>query len=143
MQAAVALAQMERLDGFVAARRRNFDYLKASLRSLEEFLILPEPTPNSEPSWFGFPLTLRSAIEGKSRHELQAFLEKHRIGSRLLFAGNLIRQPYFKDIEHRVVGELPNTDTITSDTLWLGVFPALDTSQLDFVVEKMHEFFKE
>ena len=141
MQAAVALAQMDRVEHFIARRRENFEYLKASLKGLEEHLILPEATPNSEPSWFGFPITLRS--DADTRRDLQAYLDEHKIGTRLLFAGNLRRQPYFKDIEHRVVGELTNTDTIMNQTFWLGVFPALEKPHLDYVVEKMHAFFKE
>ncbi|MEI9902214.1 MAG: lipopolysaccharide biosynthesis protein RfbH [Hyphomicrobium sp.] len=141
MQAAVALAQMDRLEGFIASRRANFNYLKQGLRDLEEFLILPEATPGSDPSWFGFPITLREDVK-KTRHDLQEFLAANRIGTRLLFAGNLLRQPYFSDIEHRVVGELANTDVIMHRTFWLGVYPALGPSSLDFVIQKMQEFFR-
>jgi CDP-6-deoxy-D-xylo-4-hexulose-3-dehydrase len=140
MQAACALAQLDRLPFFIQKRKDNFAFLKRNLKSLEDVLILPEATPKSDPSWFGFPITLREGL-AKGRHELQEFLENAKIGSRLLFAGNLVRQPYFKDIKYRVVGELTNADIITERTFWLGVFPGLDDSHLTYVVEKMHEFF--
>lgn len=141
MQAAVALAQMDRLQGFIDQRRANFDFLKSALKPLEEHLILPEATPNSEPSWFGFPITLRPDV-GKTRHALQQFLDDRKIGTRLLFAGNLIRQPYFKGIDYRVHGELTNTDIIMARTFWLGVYPGLGEKQLSYVVEAMTEFFR-
>ena len=141
MQAAVALAQMDRLQGFIDQRRANFDFLKSALKPLEEHLILPEATPNSEPSWFGFPITLRPDV-GKTRHALQQFLDDRKIGTRLLFAGNLIRQPYFKGIDYRVHGELTNTDIIMARTFWLGVYPGLGETQLSYVVEAMTEFFR-
>ncbi|MFL9501573.1 lipopolysaccharide biosynthesis protein RfbH [Rhodopseudomonas palustris] len=140
MQAACALAQLDRLPFFVQKRKDNFAFLKSHLEPLEDLLILPEATENSDPSWFGFPLTLREGLT-KSRHELQEFLEDNNIGTRLLFAGNLLRQPYFKDIKHRVVGHLTNADIITERTFWLGVFPALDEPQLSYVVEKLYVFF--
>jgi len=140
MQAACALAQMDRVDFFVQKRKDNFAFLKTHLKSLEDLLILPEATENSDPSWFGFPITLRPGLS-KSRKDLQEYLESHKIGSRLLFAGNLIRQPYFKDLNYRVVGDLTNTDIIMERTFWLGVFPALDEPHLSFVVEKLHAFF--
>ncbi len=141
MQAAVALAQMDRLQGFIDQRRANFDFLKSALKPLEEHLILPEATPNSEPSWFGFPITLRPDVK-KTRHALQQFLDDRKIGTRLLFAGNLIRQPYFKGIDYRVHGELTNTDIIMARTFWLGVYPGLGETQLSYVVEAMTEFFR-
>lgn len=141
MQAAVALAQMDRLQGFIDQRRANFDFLKSALKPLEEYLILPEATPNSEPSWFGFPITLRPDVK-KTRHALQQFLDDRKIGTRLLFAGNLIRQPYFKGIDYRVHGELTNTDIIMARTFWLGVYPGLGEKQLSYVVEAMTEFFR-
>jgi CDP-6-deoxy-D-xylo-4-hexulose-3-dehydrase len=140
MQAACALAQLDRLPFFIQKRKDNFAFLKRNLKSLEDVLILPEATPKSDPSWFGFPITLREGL-ARGRHELQQFLEDAKIGSRLLFAGNLIRQPYFEDVKYRVVGDLTNADIITERTFWLGVFPGLDDQHLAYVVEKMHEFF--
>lgn len=141
MQAAVALAQMDRADYFIAKRRENFDYLKRGLSGLTEFMILPEATPHSEPSWFGFPITLREDC-GKSRHELQSYLDQNKIGTRLLFAGNLIRQPYLKELEYRTHGDLKNTDIVMNQTFWLGVYPALGPPQLDYVIDRLTTYFK-
>lgn len=140
MQAACALAQMDRLEGFVAARKRNFDYLKSRLQSCAEFLILPEATPNSEPSWFGFPVTVRESA-GINRVDLLKYLDQYKIGTRLLFAGNLTRQPYMMGRNYRVAGELANTDLIMNNTFWVGVYPALTEQMLDFVVDKIELFF--
>ncbi len=139
MQAACAVAQMDRLQGFVAARQKNFAYLRTALQKMEEFLVLPEPTANASPSWFGFPLTLRPEA-GVHRPDLLRYLDQHRIGTRLLFAGNITRQPYFAGREHRVVGTLTNTDRVMRDTFWLGVYPGLDEPRLDFVAKCLGEF---
>ncbi|MEZ8145390.1 lipopolysaccharide biosynthesis protein RfbH [Enterovibrio norvegicus] len=140
MQAACGLAQMDRVEDLVQARKDNFQYLKEKLASCEEFLILPEATENSDPSWFGFPITLKENC-GIERVDLLKFLDQYKIGTRLLFAGNLIRQPYFENVEYRVVGDLKNTDLIMNNTFWIGVFPGLTNEHLDFVVEKFEEFF--
>lgn len=140
MQAACALAQMDRLPEFIKARKRNFNYLKERLTSLEEFLILPEATPKSDPSWFGFPLTLREVAQ-VTRVDLLRYLDEHKIGTRLLFAGNLTRQPYFQGRAYRVHDELANTDLVMNETFWLGVYPALTEAMLDFVSEKLESFF--
>ncbi|WP_234495040.1 lipopolysaccharide biosynthesis protein RfbH [Vibrio maritimus] len=140
MQAACGLAQMDRVDEFVQARKANFKYLKDGLMSCEEFLILPEATENSDPSWFGFPITLRED-SGIDRVDLLKFMDQFKIGTRLLFAGNLTRQPYFEGVEYRVVGDLTNTDLIMNNTVWIGVYPGLSTEHLDFVIEKFEEFF--
>ena len=140
MQAACGLAQLDKLDFFIQRRRENYTYLRSRLESLTEFLELPEPTPNSNPSWFGFPLTLKPEA-GVTRVELTRFLDDNKIGSRLLFAGNLLKQPYFKDVEYRVVGDLTNTYITMNYTFWLGVQPALTFEQLDFVADKLEEFF--
>lgn len=141
MQAACGLAQMDRLPGFVAARRRNFDYLREKLADLQEFLILPEATAGSQPSWFGFPVTLREG-SGINRVDLLRHLERQRIGTRLLFGGNLTRQPYFAQREYRCVGDLPNTDRVMRDTFWVGVYPGLSEEQLAFMGEKLTKFFR-
>ncbi|PSU63851.1 lipopolysaccharide biosynthesis protein RfbH [Photobacterium phosphoreum] len=140
MQAACGLAQMDSVDSFVQARKDNFAYLKDKLTSCEEFIILPEATNNSEPSWFGFPITIKPE-SGIDRVELLKFMDQYKIGTRLLFAGNLTRQPYFKDVEYRVVGDLTNTDIIMNHTFWIGVYPGLSKEHLDFIVEKFEEFF--
>lgn len=139
MQAACALAQMDRLEGFVAARKNNFDYLKTRLKSCEEFLILPDATENSSPSWFGFPITLKDDAP-ISRVDLLKYLDQHKIGTRLLFAGNLTRQPYMIGRNFRVSGELTNTDSVMNNTFWIGVYPGLNEEMLDFMVEKIETF---
>ena|SRR5688572_11125673 len=139
MQAAVGLAQLERLPHFVEKRRQNFRYLKERLGSIEEFLILPEATPNCDPSWFGFPVTLRDDAPTR-RVELLRYLDQYRIGTRLLFAGNLTRQPYFKGRPHRIAGDLKNTDTVMNNTFWLGIYPGLDHEMLDYVADRMETF---
>jgi CDP-6-deoxy-D-xylo-4-hexulose-3-dehydrase len=140
MQAACGLAQLGKLDYFIKKRRENFAYLHNKLQSLSDFLQLPEATENSNPSWFGFPITLKDDC-GVLRVDVTKFLDSHKIGSRLLFAGNLLKQPYFKDVEYRVVGDLTHTDKTMNDTFWIGVQPALTEEHLDFVVEKLEEFF--
>ncbi|SUB83282.1 L-glutamine:2-deoxy-scyllo-inosose aminotransferase [Pragia fontium] len=140
MQAACGLAQLERVEEFVEARKANFKYLKAGLASCEQFLELPEATENSEPSWFGFPITLKED-SGVSRVELVKFLDEAKIGTRLLFAGNLTRQPYFEKVNYRVVGELTNTDRIMNQTFWIGIYPGLTHDHLDYVISKFEEFF--
>ena len=139
MQAAVGVAQLDRLDDFIAARRRNFDTLTTLLKPLENELILPEATPNSEPSWFGFPITLRDTCKTK-RDDLTQYLDANRIGTRLLFGGNLIRQPYMRGRNYRVVGDLTNADMVTERTFWIGIYPGLTESHLQYVAEKIHQF---
>ena len=140
MQAACGLAQMDRVEDLVQARKDNYAYLKEGLASCEEFIILPEATVNSDPSWFGFPITIKPESD-IDRVELLKFMDQHKIGTRLLFAGNLTRQPYFKDVKYRVIGELTNTDLIMNNTFWIGVYPGLTKEHLDFVIEKFEEFF--
>jgi CDP-6-deoxy-D-xylo-4-hexulose-3-dehydrase len=140
MQAACALAQMDRLPDFIEARKQNFAFLKERLKSCEEFMILPEATADSEPSWFGFPITLRES-SGIDRVELLKYLDQYKIGTRLLFAGNLTRQPYFEGRTYRISGELTNTDSVMNNTFWIGVYPGLTEPMLDFVCEKIEVFF--
>jgi CDP-4-dehydro-6-deoxyglucose reductase, E1 len=139
MQAACGLAQLERLPEFIKKRNENFAYLNIKLNSLTRFFDLPEATQNSIPSWFGFPITLKDNI---NRVEFIQYLDNHKIGTRLLFAGNLTKQPYFKDIEYRIVGNLTNTDKAMNQTLWLGIYPGLGKEQLDYTAEKIKEFFE-
>ena len=140
MQAACGLAQLKRLPEFVEKRNKNFEYLKERLQSVTEFIELTEPTENSTPSWFGFPITLKDTSE-INRVDLTKYLDQHKIGSRLLFAGNLIRQPYFENIDYRVASELTSTDITMNKTLWLGIYPGLDEKQFDYVAVKIEEFF--
>lgn len=132
MQAACGLAQLERVDEFVSARRRNFAYLKARLADSARDLILPEATPNSDPSWFGFPITVKETAP-ISRTELVVELNKARVGTRLLFGGNLLRQPYMKGRAYRVSGDLTNADRIMNQTFWIGVFPGLGEEHLNYM----------
>ena len=139
MQAALGVAQLARLDEFIAARKRNFTYLTARLKACEEFLILPEATPDSDPSWFGFLLTLRENAPC-DRVNLLRYLDQHKIGTRLLFAGNVTRQPYMQGRSYRVAGTLANADIITERSFWIGVYPGLSREMLDFAADKISEF---
>ena len=140
MQAACGLAQMDRLDGFVQARKDNFAYLKNRLASCEEFLILPEATPNSDPSWFGFLMTIRPEADIR-RVDLINYLDQNKIGTRLLFAGNLTRQPYMIGRNFRISGELTHTDLVMSNSFWVGVYPGLTEEMLSFISSKIETFF--
>ena len=141
IQAAIGLAQLDRLPGFIEARRRNWSYLLEGLRGLEEYLILPVPTRNSDPSWFGFALTVRESSP-ITRNALVQELNEEKIGTRLLFGGNLLRQPAFMGTPRRVIGDLPNTDIVMNDTFWIGVWPGLTIPMLDFMIETMQRILK-
>ena len=139
MQAAVGVAQLERLPGFVETRRRNFATLRAGLSELEEVLVLPEAAPNSEPSWFGFPILVREDAPF-TRDALTRFLESRRIATRLLFGGNLVRQPAYKDVNYRVVGDLANSDRVMHGAFWIGVHPGLTDEMLAYMIESVNAF---
>lgn len=139
MQAAIGLAQLDRLDGFVAARRANFRWLHQRLQPLRDMLILPQAEADSDPSWFGFPITLDDNAPF-DRVDLLRFLDQRRIGTRLLFAGNVLRQPYFAGRAHRVSGELTTADRIMQKTFWVGVWPGLDEAQLDYIATSLADF---
>ena len=141
MQAAVGLAQMDRLEGFIADRKRNFATLKEGLEELEEFLVLPEATARSEPSWFGFPITVRPEAPF-TRDELVLHLNDKKIATRLLFGGNLVRQPYMIGREFRTVGDLPNANLVVTNTFWIGVYPGLGQPQLAYVLDVIRAFCK-
>jgi CDP-6-deoxy-D-xylo-4-hexulose-3-dehydrase len=140
IQAAIGLAQLDRLDFFIEKRKENWNYLHGGLKDLQEFLILPTPTLNSQPSWFGFALTVKSESP-ISRNELVKKLNEFQIGTRLLFGGNLLKQPAFQNTPRRVVGDLRNTDNVMSDTFWIGVWPGLTKPMLDYVIAIFHEIF--
>lgn len=140
MQAAVGVAQLKKLPQFIATRRSNFEYLHRGLKCLEEFLILPESTPHSSPSWFGFPLTVRESAP-VSRNEIVRYLDSHRIDTRLLFGGNLMRQPAYKDVAYRMVGDTTQADRVMNQTFWVGVYPGLDKARLDHISNSMKEVF--
>lgn len=139
MQAAVGLAQLDRLDGFIAARQRNFDTLTELLKPMEDVFILPQATPNSVPSWFGYPITIRPE-SGVNREALVQYLNEQKIGTRLLFGGNLLRQPYMKDRNYRVVGDLTNADIVTNSCFWIGLYPGLTESHLGYAVETISDY---
>ena len=138
MQAALGLTQMKKLDGFIAARNKNFNYLYSRLNGVEG-LIMPKATEHSEPSWFGFPITL-DPKHPVNREELLRFLDSKKIGTRLMFAGNILKQPAYKDVDFRVVGDLTNTDIVMMRTFWVGVYPGLTEPMLDYIVENIIEF---
>ena len=139
MQAACGLAQFDKLDGFVQARKDNFNYLRDRLQSCVEFLILPEATENSDPSWFGFLITIKPGANIR-RVDLLEYLDQRKVGTRLLFAGNLTRQPYMMGRNFRISGELTNTDVVMNDSFWIGVYPGLTKEMLDFTVEKIESY---
>jgi CDP-6-deoxy-D-xylo-4-hexulose-3-dehydrase len=136
MQAAVGVAQLAKLDGFILARKRNFQALREGLRDLEEFFILPEATPGSDPSWFGFPIAVRPEAPF-SRNQVTRYLEEHKIATRLLFGGNLVRQPAYKDSPRRVIGSLKNSDFVMNQVFWIGVYPGITPAMLDYTLEVM------
>lgn len=138
MQAALGISQMDKLDGFVQARKDNFAYLSAKLQGVEG-LILPAATPKSDPSWFGFPITL-DPEHPVDRTELMRFLDEHKIGFRQLFAGNLTKQPAYRHTDFRIVGDLTNTDIVMNRTFWVGTYPGLTTPMLDYVADSLREF---
>lgn len=139
MQAAVGCAQLEKLPDFVAKRRQNFDYLHQNLQDLQDVLTLPKATPDSEPSWFGFLISVKEDAPF-SRTALVQHLEEKRIGTRLLFGGNLIRQPLYEGLNYRVIGELPNTDRVMQSAFWIGLFPGLTEEMLNYTVSAIREF---
>lgn len=144
MQAAVGCAQLKKLPAFIAARRRNFDLLYNGLRELEDYFILPQKTPGSEPSWFGFPLTVREGA-GFTRDEIVRYLEGKNIQTRMLFAGNLIRHPCFDGMRrsgrgYRIAGELKNTERIMRDTFWIGLYPGMRKEMIDYMIDQIRRF---
>jgi len=141
MQAAVGVAQLGKLEQFIAQRKNNFQRLWEGLKIYQDRLILPRATPNSDPSWFGFVITVREDA-GFKRNDLTRFLEANRIETRNLFSGNLLRQPAFMDINKRVVGDLKNTDIITENTFFIGVYPGLDLAQIEYVCSVFERFMQ-
>ena len=141
MQAAVGLAQLEKLSSFVEARKRNWRILREGLEPYEDVLVLPEPTPESDPSWFGFLLTVREGAPF-TRDQLVGHLESKKIATRLLFGGNLTRQPAFEHVDLRVVGDLATSDTVMERAFWIGVYPGLTEPMLDYVLDEFESFFR-
>jgi CDP-6-deoxy-D-xylo-4-hexulose-3-dehydrase len=138
MQAALGVSQLKKLNGFIEKRRENFNYLKEQLTPLQDYFLLPEATPNSAPSWFGFPIYVR-ATPTFTRDKVLRLLESRKIGTRLLFGGNLIRQPAYRGQTYRAVGDLKKSDEVMRNVFWIGVYPGLTRPMLDYVVETLHE----
>ncbi|MDR3376211.1 MAG: DegT/DnrJ/EryC1/StrS family aminotransferase, partial [Ancalomicrobiaceae bacterium] len=138
MQAAIGVSQIRKLDQFVARRRENFAELKASMLAagLDRYFVLPEATPDTEPSWFGFLLTIRDRRQ-LDRRAVVSFLEERKVGTRLLFGGNLTRQPAFRNVEHRVVGVLDVADTFMNDSFWIGVWPGIEAPHRAYMVDQL------
>ncbi len=139
MQAALGVSQIAKLPQFIARRKENFEYLKAALKPLEQYLMLPVAGEHADPSWFGFPIGVRPEAPF-TRDQLTRALDAQKIGTRLVFAGNLLRQPAYEGYEHRVIGDLPNTDFVMSRVFWIGVYPGLTKPMLDFIVKTISEF---
>ena len=139
MQAACGLAQLEKAPAFIQARKDNFAFLKARLKDCEEFVHLPEPTEHSDPSWFGFPITLKDNCP-VTRLDLLTYLDQNKVGTRLLFAGNLTCQPYMFGVNYRISGDLANTDKVMNNTFWIGVQPALSRDMLEFAATKIENY---
>ncbi len=137
MQAAVGLAQLQKLPGFIEARRANFARLYQGLQDLQEFFVLPEATANSQPSWFGFPIAVRAEAPF-TRSQVIQFLENRKIATRLLFGGNLVRQPAYLNVPKRVIGALENSDFVMNHVFWVGVYPGLTIEMLEYVIEVFH-----
>jgi CDP-6-deoxy-D-xylo-4-hexulose-3-dehydrase len=142
MQAAVGVAQLGKVGDFIEARRNNFARLHDGLRDLEEFFILPQATPGSDPSWFGFPISVREDAQ-LARSELTAYLEARKIGTRLLFGGNLVRQPAYSHVPYRTVGNLPNADFVMNQLFWVGVHPGLSEKSLTYILDVLHQAVEE
>ena len=134
LQAAVGVAQLKKLPNFIKIRKENWQYLRKGLENLQEYFILPEPTPKSDPSWFGFAITVRPDAPF-TRNQLIQYLDSRKIGTRLLFGGNLTRQPAYQGLKYRVTGNLTNTDFIANQTFWIGVYPGLGHKHLNYVLE--------
>ena len=141
MQAAIGVTQLQKLPGFIEARRRNFAGLHERLAPFAKYLLLPEATPGSNPSWFGFPITVRDGSP-VTRNEIVKRLEENKIHTRLLFGGNLLRQPAYIDLPKRVAGGLENSDTIMNQTFWVGIYPALGAAELDFMAKTFGDIFR-
>ena len=141
MQAAVGVAQLKKLPGFMAARRENFAKLYTALKDLDDIFLLPEATPFSNPSWFGFPLAVRRDAP-VTRNQVVQFLESRKIATRLLFGGNLLRQPAYRDVRRRVIGELPNTDFVMNNVFWVGLYPGITEPMIDYMAETFHQIRK-
>ena len=142
LQAAIGLAQLSKLPGFRERRRANFRRLKEGLRSLEGFFILPRETPRSNPSWFGFPLAVHPEAP-ISRNQVIQRLEARMISTRLLFGGNLVRQPAYRESRFRIAGDLSRSDFVAENVFWLGLHPGITDTMADYVIMTLHDIARE
>ncbi len=142
MQAAVGVSQLKKLPGFIEQRKKNYAALRAGMEDLEEFFILPEATPGADPSWFGFPLAVRPEAPF-TRDRIVQYLETNRVATRLLFGGNLLRQPAYLDTECRVIGDLANSDFVTGNVFWIGVYPGLGGDKTGYMLDVLHRSAKD
>ncbi|OPZ23126.1 MAG: UDP-4-amino-4-deoxy-L-arabinose--oxoglutarate aminotransferase [bacterium ADurb.BinA186] len=143
LHSAIGLAQVSKLPRFIKKRKENFSYLYKKMEEFSDYFILPKANKNADPSWFGFLVTIKD--KNIDREDLLRYLEEHRIGSRLLFGGNLTKQPYFvdnKDIDYRIVGKLTNTDFIMNNTFWVGIYQGIDKKMLDKTIGTFRTYFK-
>jgi CDP-6-deoxy-D-xylo-4-hexulose-3-dehydrase len=141
MQAAIGVEQLKKLPGFIQRRKENFDLLNQGLKKYENYLILPHATQYSDPSWFGFPIIVRSDAPF-SRDDLVHYLEEHRIATRMLFGGNLLKQPAYSDMKYRLVGSLENTDIVMNNLFWIGVYPGISQDKIDYIISTFNIFFE-
>jgi CDP-4-dehydro-6-deoxyglucose reductase, E1 len=141
MQAAVGVEQLRKLPSFIQARKKNFELIYDGLKKYEEYFILPETEPGVDPSWFGFILTVRKDA-GFNREDIVKHLEKNKIATRMLFAGNIIRHPSFKNVDYKISGNLLNTDRIMNDTFWIGVYPGLTREMIEYMIKMFEDFIK-
>ena len=141
MQASVGLSQLKHLPKFIEKRQENFDILFSGLKEFEEFFILPKVSPKAKPSWFGFPITIRPNAPF-TRNKLVEFLDENKIGTRLLFGGNLLKQPYMKNQHYKIIGDLTNSNIVVNNTFWIGVYPGLGAEELNYVLEIFRKFLK-
>lgn len=140
MQAAIGCSQLSKLDDFIEIRKKNFSRLYKKLSDFKEYLILPEKNPNTEPSWFGFPIAVRPE-NGIDRDDLVRYLNSKKVDTRLLFAGNLLKQPAYKDINYRIEGNLKNSDKVMKYIFWIGVYPGIDDERIDFIYKIFKKYF--
>lgn len=141
MQAAIGVSQLDKLENFIQLRKKNHNYLNKELSTLENYFTLPQATKNSNPSWFGYLITLKDGLKF-NRNEIVSFLNDNKIGTRLLFSGNIIKQPYFKNFKYKISSELKNTDIVMNNSFWIGVYPGLGQEELGYTVDKIKEFVK-
>ncbi len=141
MQAAIGVAQLKKLPGFIEARKKNFSFFKKHFKKYEDYLILPEPTEESDPSWFGFPILVKESAPF-TRNDIVNYLEQNKIATRMLFGGNLTKQPAYKNIKYRICGDLKNTDLVMNNLFWIGVYPGLTKPMLSYIEKTMGNFFE-